>query len=379
MLIKNRNLFRISRFILLKLPLLFRFLAKFRSPQKRLLIIKTDAIGDYILFRNFLEVVRSSEAYKDYKIHLLGNVLWSDLALKYDSRFTDEFIFTKPNDLYESPLKLFKLGWRIFKNNYETVLQPSSTRTFIIDGLAGLSAAKNIIGFESNNEGIDQKYKTKTDKFYTRLLPLPPTVYFEFDRTKYFFENVLDQKLAINNISIDFEAKDNKGIVIFPGAGVFKRGWEREKLLELIKLITQNSSQQIYLSGGPAEAAIGQYLTNNLAEKSVVNLIGKSTLPQLVELIGNVSLVIANETSAIHIAAATKTQSVCILGGGHFGRFAPYPEYFENRPVCVHYQMECYYCNWDCIYKAKETEPYPCISNVSLNSVWEAILPLLNA
>src|ERR1700761_7079681 len=120
MLIKNRNLFRISRFILLKLPLLFRFLAKFRSPQKRLLIIKTDAIGDYILFRNFLEVVRSSEAYKDYKIHLLGNVLWSDLALKYDSRFTDEFIFTKPNDLYESPLKLFKLGWRIFKNNYET-------------------------------------------------------------------------------------------------------------------------------------------------------------------------------------------------------------------------------------------------------------------
>ena len=55
--IQNRNLFRFTRFVLLKLPAFFRFLAKFRKTKKRLLLIKTDAIGDYILFRESLNDV----------------------------------------------------------------------------------------------------------------------------------------------------------------------------------------------------------------------------------------------------------------------------------------------------------------------------------
>jgi hypothetical protein len=84
---QNRNLFRLTRFILLKLPYLFRFLARFRKPAKRLLIIKTDAIGDFILFRNFIEEVKLSLKYRDYEIELLGNELWKDLVLAYDSRY----------------------------------------------------------------------------------------------------------------------------------------------------------------------------------------------------------------------------------------------------------------------------------------------------
>ena len=48
-----------------------------------LLIIKTDAIGDYILFRNFLSEVRNLSLYKNYKIILCGNELWKDIALHF--------------------------------------------------------------------------------------------------------------------------------------------------------------------------------------------------------------------------------------------------------------------------------------------------------
>lgn len=105
MLIENRNLFRLTRFVLLKFPAIFKFFAKFRRQQKRLLIIKTDAIGDYILFRNFIEVVKRSDLYRDYEIDLLGNVLWQDIALKYDQPYIENFIFIKANALYGSPLK----------------------------------------------------------------------------------------------------------------------------------------------------------------------------------------------------------------------------------------------------------------------------------
>ena len=120
---QSRNLFRISRFILLKLPLLFKFLAKFRNPQKRVLIIKTDAIGDYILFRNFIEVVKNSPVYAGYQVDLVANTLCRDIAINYDSAFVNQFFFTRPDDLYYSPMQALKLGWQLYKRNYQTVLQ----------------------------------------------------------------------------------------------------------------------------------------------------------------------------------------------------------------------------------------------------------------
>jgi ADP-heptose:LPS heptosyltransferase len=373
----NRNLFRITRFILLKLPSLFRLLSKFRNPEKRLLIIKADAIGDYILFRNFIQVTKESAKYKDHEVDLLGNRLWRDIAIKYDAAFVSDFSFTTPDGLYYAPLKLLKLAWQLYKRNYDVVLQPTYARTFITDGLAALSAAKNIIGFESDTERISPKYKTKTDSFYSQRLILPANTIFEFERSRFFFETVLAEAIELNGSHININNKAKNGIIIFPGAGVFKRGWEKEKFLALINHIRLNSSQPIYLAGGPSEVQIGNYLTDSLPRNAVNNLINKTSLVQLVELIGNAALVIANETSAIHIAVATKTPSICILGGGHFERFAPYPAGFENAPICLYEKMECYNCNWVCKYTVGENEPYPCITNVSLATVWQTTKPFL--
>jgi ADP-heptose:LPS heptosyltransferase len=373
----NRNLFRITRVILLKLPVILGFFAKFRKPRKRLLIIKTDAIGDYILFRNFIEEIKISVKYADYKIDVLGNPLWKGLALQYDAHFVNQFVFTKAERLYEQPWQTFKLGWQLFVNNYNVVLQPSYSRTLITDGLAGLTAAKQVIGFVSDNERILPKYKDKTDRFYTQLLQLPNEIYFEFDRTKYFFERVIGQPIALNGPSIGEFDTDKKGIVIFPGAGIIKRSWEADKFLALIKLIREQTQAIIYLSGGPSEVVIGDFIEQNLPPGTVTNLINKTTLPDLVELIGGAALIISNETSAIHIASATNTTCVCILGGGHFERFAPYPLHIINRPICVYEKMPCYCCNWNCIYVTQPDQPHPCVGNVQLADVWQAVVSFL--
>ena len=375
--IKNRNLFRLNRIFLLKLPWLLRFFAALREPSKRLLIIKTDAIGDYILFRNFVEIIKESELYKDYQIDLLGNVLWRDIAVKYDAAFVDEFIFIKAHDLYESPIKTLKLAWRLFVKNYELVLQPTFARTLINDSLAAFTGTKQIIGFESDTDQIPPRYKVKTDKFYSKLLTLPIDVNFEFERTKFFFEFVLNCPVALKSPFIKADKGKKSGIVIIPGAGSLKRAWEKEKFLELTKLIASNTGQPIVLLGGPDEFETGNYITANLPPGSVTNLIGKTSLPELIEIIGNAALVIANDTSAIHIAAATQTKSVCILGGGHFERFAPYPEHLPHKPLCVFEKMDCYYCNWNCIFKTETWQTHPCVSNVSLEAVWLAVQQLL--
>ena len=375
--IKNRNLFRLTRFVLLRMPPLFKFLAKFRTPKKRLLIIKTDAIGDYILFRNFIEVVKTSERFKHYQVDLLGNILWQEIALKYDGGFIDNFYFINADELYEAPWRTLKLGWRLFRNNYQIVLQPAYARTFINDGIAGLTAAKEIVGFEGDTERINRKYKVKTDTFYTRLLHLHAVKQFEFDRVKYFFETLLGQRLAIAKPKLGAGETTKNGVLIFPGAGVLKRSWEPEKFLELIKRIIKHTSKQIILAGGPDEIRIGAFLMNELPPGRVTNRIAGTSLIELIGLVAGSEILISNETSAIHIAVAVNTKAVCILGGGHFGRFAPYPENIGNTPLCLFEKMDCFNCNWHCIYKTAENEPFPCISAISLEKVWAEVKAIL--
>ena len=370
-------MFRITRFILVKIPWLFQFFANFRSGQKRLLIIKADAIGDFILFRNYIEILRQSEKYRDYRIDLVGNIVWQDMALAYDASLINNFYFINTNSLYDDPVKTIKLGWCLFKNNYEVVLQPSYTRLFITDGLAALTAAKQIIGFESDNEGITPKYKGKTDQFYTLKLTLPAEKYFEFERSRYFFESILNRSINLKSPFIAEDKNEKKGIFIFPGSGNLKRRWAPEKFLELIKLLSQATQEPLYLTGGTTELLAGEYLVQNLPPQTVTNLINKTSLPQLNRLFANAALVITSETSAAHIAAATQTKVVCILGGGHFNRFLPYPHSMQQTPVCVYEKLPCYNCNWHCIYTTSENEPYPCVSTINVLSVWEAVLPLL--
>jgi ADP-heptose:LPS heptosyltransferase len=376
--VKNRNLFRITRFILLKLPAIFRLLSPFRKKgNKRILIIKTDAIGDYILFRNFLEVIKNSDIYRDHQIDLLGNPLWADVTRQYDAPFVNEYFFADTEKFYDDPLKMLRLGWQFFKKNYAAVLLPAYSRTFLNDGLAALALPKKMIGFTSDTERIDAKYKRKTDKFYNQLVELPADCYFEFDRTKYFFETALNQKLPINGPHLDCGKPRSNHVVIFPGAGVVKRSWERDKFLDLIRLMITHTQYPVYLAGGPAERDIAEYLVTNLPER-ITNLTAKTTLPQLIELIGTASLVISNETSAVHIAAATQTPAICILGGGHFGRFAPYPDHITFKPVCVYHKMECFNCNWNCIYETEPSAPYPCVGNVSVEQVWTVAESILS-
>jgi ADP-heptose:LPS heptosyltransferase len=377
MVIKNRNLFRITRFILLKLPYLLRFFYKFKTPRKKILIIKTDAIGDYVLFRNYLEVIRHSEKYKEYEIDLLGNAAWQDIALWFDKPFVSKFFFTKPFNLYESPLQVLKLGWKLFNQNYSQVLQPAYTRTFINDGLAALTGTKDIIGFVSDNEALTPKQKAKTDLFYSKLIALPKDYYFEFDRTRYFFEQVLNTPVDLSGPS--FPAKDNRkqGVTLFLGAGNHKRGWQTENYLELMALIMDQTQQPIHMVGGPEMEETAAYLEGLMPEDSIINLVGKTTLPKLIDHIARTALVICNETSAVHIAAACNTKAVCILGGGHFDRFAPYPEHVHHRTTFVYEKLPCYYCNWLCIYTTEPSEPFPCVGTINLEKVWRATLPLL--
>lgn len=370
---KNRNLFRLSRFILLRIPFILQFLSKRRKADKKILIICNDAIGDYILCRNFIEVVRNSKKFSGYQLVLLGNKTWEDLAIAYDSQFIDEFIFIKPEDFYHDPVGTGKLARKLYKQRFETVLVPCSTRRLLNDGLAGNTCAKHIIGYISDHEAIFPKYKKHTDKFYSRLIDLPADIFFEFDRNKFFFESVLEEAILIDKPVLPLEKTRENHIIIAPGSGRKERNWEFEKFKDIITRLLEYTNYHLYLIGGASEISLGEQFKKEVKNERLIDLTGQLTLTEFVSTVSKASLVIANETSIIHIANACEVNNVYILGGGHYKRFAPYPVKTKNLSLPVYNEMICYNCNWSCIHDIVPGDSFPCISAVTADEVWKHI------
>ena len=124
----------------------------------------------------------------------------------------------------------------------------------------------------------------------------------------------------------------------------------------------------------------GTALINGLSGETV-DLVGRTTLGELAEVLRSASVVLTNETSAVHIAAAVGAPVVCILGGGHYGRFAPYElevtDDNQKLPIIVAETMPCYGCDWKCKYPRKNGEAVKCIRDISVEKVWDAVCMVL--
>jgi ADP-heptose:LPS heptosyltransferase len=92
--------------------------------------------------------------------------------------------------------------------------------------------------------------------------------------------------------------------------------------------------------------------------ENIIDLSGKSTIRQLIEGIRRSDLLISQETGALQIGVALRKPTVGILGGGHFGRFYPWANERINR--IVNKQMDCYWCNWHCIFSTMK-----CIQDIN--------------
>jgi ADP-heptose:LPS heptosyltransferase len=168
-------------------------------------------------------------------------------------------------------------------------------------------------------------------------------------------------------------AVDVPYFVVFPGASRSGRRWPPEAFAALVERVAQKYRLMPVLCGSKAEVALCQSIIDR-ASVPAINRAGETSLLELAAMIRRAKLLISNETSAIHLAAAVGTRAICILGGGHYGRFMPYPESIEGvKPVPISFRMPCYGCSWHCTQLSEPGLPVPCIANVPIGRVWQAV------
>ena len=106
---------------------------------------------------------------------------------------------------------------------------------------------------------------------------------------------------------------------------------------------------------------------------------GRSTLPELFDIMKGAALVVSNDTGPAHVAIALGAKTVVIVGGGHFGCFVPYPDGVAPRHArFVYERMGCYHCFWRCHKRDDTKASFPCVAAVSMEKVQMACMALLD-
>lgn len=314
----------------------FCFPRKEIKPES-ILLIRLDAIGDYILFRNFIKILAESRKYKGYRITLLGNEAWRELAVELDSRYIHEFIWINPRKFCYNLPYIIKTLKMLSAQAYEIIISPVYSREFFIfECIVKFIVAKEKIGSIGNLHKVDLVLKKHCDKYYTKLCAAETEVIFEFYRNREFFENLLEEKLDIKKPFIKIE-NDNtdmnlpdKYAVLFIGAAAKFRKWKIENFVQVGEYIKEKYGFDIILCGGPDEKLTAEKF-RQLFKYEFVDLVGKTSLFELVRVIEKGKLIITNDTSAQHIAVAEDRHTIVISNGNHFGRFVPYPGQMTDK------------------------------------------------
>ena len=317
--------------------LLDKHYARSNEPEnERLAIIKLDEIGDYILFRNFLEFVRHSKKFENYFITLIGNIVWKEIAEHFDNNFIDEFIWIDKNKLARS-FDYRKNTLRIIHDmNFKVIINPLSSRNFLLDdSIIKASCSKERIGYFSDNSSSPGILNKIGNKYYTSLFKLPENIHFEFDRNKFFFESFLEEKIPFKRPFINHKELTplpvfNKYVAIFPGASKKHKRWPAEKFARVIDYIKKDFKLEIMILGGINDIEIAKNIMHISNHSKILDLTGKTNLIDLINYIRNAELLISNDTSAAHIGAAADVNTIIIADGSRFGRFIPYPQEQSN-------------------------------------------------
>jgi ADP-heptose:LPS heptosyltransferase len=325
--------------------LFFKIVPRIRWPFQtgRLLIIRLDEIGDYILFRNFLETLKRDHHWKRYRFTLLGNKNFREIAEAFDHRYVDEFIWIDPEKLEGS--YLLSVVAKLKMRGFDVAINPIHARGTLHENLLFFSGSKYVIG-SSGEYGSGPKIFGDDD--YDRLIEVPDHSHFEFYRNHAFFEalGTYDAALALTFNRSPHIDTSRVNVVVFPGAGDASRRWHTSSFASLMATMQKSDSRiRFIIAGSGNDAPLAAEITAAI-NFPVLDLTGKTSLIELIDLIGSCQLLISNETSAVHIAAATGAAAICISNGNHFRRFNPYPRELASKIITV-YPVEQFYSKDD--------------------------------
>ncbi|MFT3746755.1 MAG: glycosyltransferase family 9 protein [Agriterribacter sp.] len=293
--------------------------------RKKLLIIRLDDIGDYLLFRNFLPMYKQSQNWLEYEITYMGNVAVKTLFDMLDAKNVDKTIWIDKKR-YFSETEYRKSIWEeLSRENFEAVINPSRTRQLLLDDICIIATNATIkSGVENTFEAPEVNYAS--NQLYQKLFKDIPNLHeFLFNKAFAKWNTGVDNDLHRPEI-LYLKAKpplQTPYILLCIGAAHKSKRWPVSKWIDLIKLITDNKLPIAVISGGGTEKIFAQAIAGATGARDIA---GATTLPEMIDWMNHAAAAVCNDSMAAHLAVSCKTPLVMLSNGNKYYRFTAYYE-----------------------------------------------------
>lgn len=322
------------------------WLARWGSRQKmhhsKLLIVRVDEIGDYMLWRNFLNELAASPKYRDHEIHFCGNRSWKSLFEQFDASSVHKHFWIDKIRFKKELRYRFRFLQMIHRQGYTTVINPTFSRDKRYDdSIVRAARAKENISMVANTESV-QPYELGYDKgLYTRLFDHPHQPLFEFYRNRMFTEFVTGMYSSVVDTTVPtallpaYPGLPEKYVVIFPGSRSKTRIWPVAHFSKVAAYLYEKKGYTAVVCGADADKAYTDAFCNSYTYP-LLDLTGKTSLPQMLSVLKKASMLLSVDTGSVHLAAAVGCPVTAIFNGSQYKRFAPYPKELAAHFIAVY-------------------------------------------
>ncbi|MEO5335473.1 MAG: glycosyltransferase family 9 protein [Magnetospirillum sp. WYHS-4] len=350
--------------------------------RQGLLVIRMDGIGDMVLFRSSLDHYAEAFGVPREDIVVLGCKAWGELAETvfsgYRTMVIDEHRFAK------RPWYRFGVALAVRRLNPAiTVCDQFFRRPLMADSLAWIAGApQTAMSLPYINEATRSTfawYLSQASRVvFTGHYPLH-----EVARHYRFVSEILGREVPAVPPMLEWrerEPKVPKGapyVVVNPGSNAPGRRWPVDNYLKLADRL-HAMGFRIVVVGTSGEKADVERLKAFAETSGVIDLIGQTTMDELMDLLKHAALVLTNDSGPAHLAVALGVRTLVVVGGGHFGCFFPYPE--GIAPATVRFAwtaMDCYHCFWRCPKRTDDRDAFPCVAAVTPEQAWAKVEELL--
>ncbi|WNK00180.1 glycosyltransferase family 9 protein [Thalassospiraceae bacterium LMO-JJ14] len=352
--------------------------------SRGLLVVRMDGIGDMMLFRQSLEHYAEAFGIDKADITVLGCDSWKAIA---DEVFKGYRVITIDEHAYAR-----KLMYRFRVNLVVRRLAPKIAvcdsylrRAMMADSLVWASAApRTVVSMPYVNEPTRSEftyYLSQVDEIIdTGTYPTHEIV-----RHFRFVSAVAGKAIAAEPPKIDWPervpdlAAEGPYAVINPGSNEPGRRWPFESYVAIAEKLL-DMGWRVAFVGTRGERWDAALLDEIATRPGILDLTGKTTLNELMDLMKYAGLVISNDTGPAHLSIAIGAPTLVVVGGGHFTSFVPYPDNVCPPNARFIYEvMDCYHCFWRCHKRKTKYEVFPCVAAVPIDGVWSVCEELIEA
>lgn len=336
------------------------------SVPKNLLVVKLNALGDTAQFVPVLHSIRAVAP--DARITLLTTPIGK--ALVKECVELDEIIDVELSRAKRVAYLLSLSRW-IAKQRFDISLCSSDTSSLIALAVLG-GGVKVRYGYDN----------AKMSFLYTNKLPFK---YYE-NHSRLNFELVRaisnNAELMVPEIDVmsNIETRrdilepiglaslfEHSYVVVHLGSKRESRRWFLERFAMVVAYIRERwSDVSVVFVGDKSEESLVKEVLRNIGDDGVVSLVGKTTLVQLMAIVGGAKVYLGHSSGPLHLAYLAGVRTISLWGAALPQRWGP-PLTSERHSLLMDTSLECIHCEQESC--SRSGDELRCMRNILVEDV----------